>query len=371
MLQHAADLAIVRGVSMDTLTHEVGRRFFNTGKFPRGLQASGSSLNTVVSGQSPALGNSLDLPNLVLSSETFNETYPAFASGVLARTSADVMTVLTPQTQAPVFFAQGEAALETFERNNDSCEAHGYDVDGLVSAFRASQAQARRMTNGSKAAAFNFTASASMETRAILDAMGVRTAGTGFNSTDLAGPAGRAAIAAQALSQGLSHVVSLSLANGLDDHNDIYGAQGIEQRAGWEALGRLLAHLKTVQTAPGSGVSIYDRTTMLVFSEFARTPLVNVRDGRDHHLTNSCLIKGPGIRGNVVFGASSEVGMGVSKWNLRTGALDPAGVTVKPAHVHATLLNSMGLGWGHLCNQGAKLLEPLLKSTALAPGACP
>ena len=41
--QHYQDLAVVRGVNMGTLTHEVGRRYFLTGKFPRGLAASGSS----------------------------------------------------------------------------------------------------------------------------------------------------------------------------------------------------------------------------------------------------------------------------------------------------------------------------------------
>src|SRR5690606_15551190 len=36
-------LAVVRGMSMDTLTHEVGRRRFITGKPPSGLQARGSA----------------------------------------------------------------------------------------------------------------------------------------------------------------------------------------------------------------------------------------------------------------------------------------------------------------------------------------
>ena len=44
--QHMNDLCVVRGVNMGTLTHEVGRRYFLTGKFPRGLAASGRSLET-------------------------------------------------------------------------------------------------------------------------------------------------------------------------------------------------------------------------------------------------------------------------------------------------------------------------------------
>src|SRR5207245_7463865 len=39
-LTHAQDVCVIRGVNMGTLTHEVGRRYFITGKFPRGLQAA-------------------------------------------------------------------------------------------------------------------------------------------------------------------------------------------------------------------------------------------------------------------------------------------------------------------------------------------
>jgi hypothetical protein len=61
LLQHASEFAIVRGMQMDTLTHEVGRRYLITGKFPRGLVASGSSLNTQFAAQT---GVRTDVPNL-------------------------------------------------------------------------------------------------------------------------------------------------------------------------------------------------------------------------------------------------------------------------------------------------------------------
>src|SRR5687767_10097740 len=42
LLAHAAKLSIVNGIAMDTAAHEVGRRFFITGQFPRGTSAVGS-----------------------------------------------------------------------------------------------------------------------------------------------------------------------------------------------------------------------------------------------------------------------------------------------------------------------------------------
>jgi uncharacterized protein (DUF1501 family) len=100
----------------------------------------------------------------------------------------------------------------------------------------------------------------------------------------------------------------------------------------------------------------------MVFSEFARTPLVNTREGRDHHLTSSALLAGPGIRGNTVFGASTNQGMGVTKWNFRTGAMDATGGgLIRPPDVHATLLKSMGLSFGHLSNQNPVPLDALIR----------
>src|SRR5688572_23766389 len=57
-----ADLCVLRGISMGTLTHDVGRRYFLTGKFPRGLAASGSALGTKIASLSP---DTWPIPNLV------------------------------------------------------------------------------------------------------------------------------------------------------------------------------------------------------------------------------------------------------------------------------------------------------------------
>ena len=44
MLPHYDVCSVVRGIAMDTVTHEVGRRYFITGMMPRGLSAAGSSM---------------------------------------------------------------------------------------------------------------------------------------------------------------------------------------------------------------------------------------------------------------------------------------------------------------------------------------
>lgn len=349
LLAHSNDLCIVRGMNMDTLTHEVGRRYLITGKFPRGLAASGSSLNTVVSAQTGTPG---DIPNMSIGTESYNEGLSPAASAVRVGNYRDLLTVMQPQAGA-VLPSASEAAVRRFEDTDDTCEQHGYDVSGLVTAFKGSREMSRQLANPAKAGLFDFKLPTPAALTELYSAFNLNV------SADLTGMRARAAIAGQAMVNGVSNVISVSLANGLDDHFDLFGQQAVSQRAGWDALGRLIAYLKT-KTVPGTTKNFWQCTSLMVFSEFSRTPMINTREGRDHHLTSSCLLAGPGIRGNTVFGASSNTGMTTQKWNFTTGALDAAGgAQIRPADVHATLLDSMGLSYSHLSNQSPRLIAAI------------
>ncbi|MBE2249751.1 MAG: DUF1501 domain-containing protein [Myxococcus sp.] len=352
LLQHAPDLAIVRGMQMDTLTHEVGRRYLITGKFPRGLIASGSSLNTAFAAQ---MGPQTDVPNLAMNVETYNEGMPASASAVSVGSFRDLLTVMQPQAGATLP-AASNAALASYEMTTpDSCTAHGFNANGLVDAFKDARALGRNLMNPTKASLFNFVLPAPAPLTDLYTAFNITT------SADLTNARGRAAVAAQALTNGVSQVVSLTLGEDLDDHFDWAAQQPAGQRLGFDALGRLIAYLKTKQ-APGTTKSIWQCCNLMVFSEFSRTPMINTREGRDHHLVSSCMIAGPGIKGNTVFGASTNTGMGVTKWNFNTGALNAsAGNVIRPPDVHATLLKSMGLSFGHLSNQSPVPIDALIR----------
>jgi uncharacterized protein (DUF1501 family) len=350
---HSNDLCIVRGMSMDTLTHEVGRRYLLTGKFPRGLAANGSSLNTVVAGQTMS---ALDLPNLAINVESYNEGYGAFASPTRVNSATDVRTVLNPQSVSPQLQAASETALIAFEKNSDTCEAHGYDLGGLVGAFRASRDQARKMTNSAASTLFQFSNPApNADISALYSAFNINS------QTDLSTSKAKAALAGQAITNGISQVVAVTLADDLDDHFDESGSQSQSLAAGFDALGRLISFLKS-KMVPGTTKTFWECTSLMTFSEFSRTPMLNARDGRDHHLTGSCLLASPGLKGNTVFGASSEVGMQAQKFNFTTGAVDLAnGSSVRPSDVHATLLKSMGLDYAHLSNTTPQTISKLLK----------
>ena len=87
-----------------------------------------------------------------------------------------------------------------------------------------------------------------------------------------------------------------------------------------------------------------DHTVIVGFSEFSRTPLINVRGGRDHSLTNACFVAGGNIRGNQVIGASSDLALQPTKTNLVTGLPDLGGEVIRPEHVLQTLFDEVGIG---------------------------
>ena len=355
LLAHYNDLSVVRGLSMETLTHEVGRRYFITGKFPRGLAPNGSAMTSVVANQE---GAAALIPNLAISTESYNEGLPAFASPIRVNSADDVLNVLKPLGTA--LAPESAAAIEAFEEAAaENCQHDEYNGAGVTDLFLSSRTKARSITNSTASALFKFSISApSPEAAPLLNALQIAT------NADLAGPKGKAAIAAQALVNGISQAVSVQLSSGLDDHFDWDTQQATTLRQSFDALGLLIAYLKSMPFKDTAD-SVWQHTTLVVFSEFARTPLLNGRGGRDHHLASSCLVAGPGIKGNLAVGATKEPNMAVSKMNLSTGAAvaddDPDGVVVRPADVHATVLESMGLTWDHISNQSPKLVQAILK----------
>ncbi|MFT7623548.1 MAG: hypothetical protein ACI9WU_002731 [Myxococcota bacterium] len=345
-----ADLCVVRGINMGTLTHEVGRRYNLTGKFPRGLAASGSSLGTWHAHQT---GDLTPIPNLVVSGESFNEGLHGFATGLQVRQSFDLLTVLA---------ALGEPLSAAAQQAVDAwawvpkCSDQLYDGEGAVTRFLDAREKSAALADGSLAGHFRFNGGTNATVDALKAHFGVAT------NADLNGPAGQAMIAVQALTQGVSQAVHIPLATAsIDHHDDDYQSDHAPALvAGFEALADTIAWLKQARDA--NNQPFWDRTTLLVTSDFARTPRLNGRGGRDHHLASSCLLAGAGIRGNTVVGATDDAAMGIRGIDPTTGAaVSEGGILVRPPDIHATLTKAMGIGHEHIDNQ-----DPVVLSAALA-----
>ena len=84
-----------------------------------------------------------------------------------------------------------------------------------------------------------------------------------------------------------------------------------------------------------------ERTVVLVTSEFARTPKLNGRGGRDHWFANSMLVFGSALAPGV-FGATGTDNLGLQAIDFATGQPSATGTVLKPEHVGATLIAAVG-----------------------------
>jgi uncharacterized protein (DUF1501 family) len=322
--------SVVRGINMATLTHEVGRRYFLTGKPPQGINARGSSVATLATAQ---LGADRPVPHLAHRVETYNVDQPAFAGALGVAAVDHVQYILREDLGLPTDIPPNvKGALGAYWQEARDCgHDHGPATSALGRLYEESRARARQVVTSNLHRNFQFN---SNELRAVRAHYGI--------DGNLESPMGRAALASQALKSGLSRVVSVAFATGLDTHDGQWANDhSTNLEMGFNALARLIADLRDSE-APGGG-SLLSKTTILVYSEFGRTPRLNERNGRDHHLGNCALLAGAGIRGGQVVGASSDNAMGPELVDLATGRPSEQGVSLTPEHVATTALRAAGL----------------------------
>lgn len=325
---HADKLCVVRGMSMETLTHEVGRRRFLTGRAPAGLQAQGSSLPTILAAY---LGANEPVPQLSVRVESYNDGFPSDASAIRVTSVDDLVRVLRRSDTA---LPPAEQAL----------------VDALLAEAGACDSVLRsdfpRSALGSRDAAhtlvelgldelFDFTQDTA-EMEALRDRYGI-------DPDDLTAAEAQAAAAVRAITTGISRCVSIEAARDLDSHGpewSSYHAPRLE--GGFNVVAAMIDELESTEYK-SSGESWLDRTTIVCFSEFGRTPLLNSSGGRDHFLHNAALLVGGGVQGGRVLGQSSDVGMAPTEANLSTGQPEDGGEVVKPEHLYRAILVACGI----------------------------
>lgn len=330
IMQHYDQMCVVRGMTMETVSHEVGRLYFITGKPPRGTTAAGSSLGTRIVAQQ---GDNTAMPNLVARVDSFNENLPTYASGLTVNSVTDLVTTLTDGRNAPNAMIRGK--LDAYRAKKELCDPSQLDRRGLLGLIQSSQTKARELVEGGLSAKFQFLSQTDAEMMQLAARYGIAGA--------LTTPQAQAAMAYQALKYQMAQCVTIELAGSLDTHDATWATdQPDEQSTGFTALGQLVADLKATDD-PVRGGKLIDHTTILAFSEFGRTGLLNGRDGRDHSLTGSCMLLGAGVPHNKVVGASGDVAMVPRAVDPISGdAVDAGGTFLTPTLVAASIMESAG-----------------------------
>ena len=163
-------------------------------------------------------------------------------------------------------------------------------------------------------------------------------------------PNAQAATALQALKMGISQAVTIELTGGLDTHDEGWATDHPEKlKFGFDLLSLLIDDLEKTPHPKVPSKKLIDLTTIVVFSEFGRTPTLNNRDGRDHSLNNSCLLVGARIPHNRVIGGSSPNGMNSMGLDQTSGEPSKTGgYVITPKEIFASLMKNSGLDYSEM-----------------------
>ncbi|MBZ4397791.1 MULTISPECIES: DUF1501 domain-containing protein [unclassified Myxococcus] len=331
LADHYDLMTVVRGINMNTLGHEVGYRYFLTGKMPIGSAARGSSTATEIVGQ---MKPRVPISNIAFNVESYNDRYPGYANALRVSRKDDLLLTLKPSSQ--LLDSEIEKQLVDFRGQPINCEQAAYGARGVGTTYQNSRDQMQQVMTQQLESSFRFELN-NDDMAAVRQRYGLDQSGRYDNE------AGRAAMVGTALKKGIAQCVTINLTGGLDTHFGTQLTHANNQRRGFDALASLVDDLRASQHP--SGGTFMDHTTIMVFSEFSRTPLINSSGGRDHHISNSCMVMGAGVKHNYVFGKSGDIGMAPGTFDLRTGAANPNGENILPEHVIATVLASAGLDY--------------------------
>jgi uncharacterized protein (DUF1501 family) len=141
-----------------------------------------------------------------------------------------------------------------------------------------------------------------------------------------------------AFRSGLTTSVTASRFGGFDTHGD-NNVQSPRFETVFTFMNDFLIGLQN--EAGVARPSLLDETTVILCSEFGRTPRLNGTGGKDHHSWTSMLLAGKRVRGGQTFGLTDRDQEGVTV-NFSTGQPDNAGQVIDVTNMVAGLLTVMG-----------------------------
>ena len=145
----------------------------------------------------------------------------------------------------------------------------------------------------------------------------------------------QAQLVASALKANLAVSANLNM-GGLDTHDN-------HDSRSYPVMGDILEGIHYLMVVLDY-LGIREKTTVVVGSDFGRTPYYNVSNGKDHWpLTSMLVLQGSNVvTGGRVFGATSD-DFNVEKINVTSGLPDTSGLVLEPAHVNQELRKLLGV----------------------------
>lgn len=156
-------------------------------------------------------------------------------------------------------------------------------------------------------------------------------------------------IVAAALGAGLAVSANLS-ANAFDSHS-------YHDHQHYASLSAFVDSLNYLWEALAL-MGVADKTTVIVGSDFGRTPYYNNDEGKDHWPVTSMMLMGKGIRGNRTVGITDEnfEAQSVHPNTLRQSA---QGEKITPAHIHENLRRLANINTQAMVQRYPLLINPM------------
>jgi len=317
--RYAAITAVVRGIRMNSVSHQACMQAMLTG-------ARNETSPDMASIVANVHGPELPIPYLVLGSTAFAGPYAASMGRVGA--TNQLVGLLDPRAAYPV---QGLARGAFTPGASDEAYVRAYTM------ARANRERAVRGATGyNKRRIDDFASSLTRgdSLRALSGGLGNRGAQLNLD--------GQRQLAIDAIATGVSQSVMLSTAFGWDTH-DINAEQGPQHN---QLFNSLTALVDGLSTRPGrqAGTTMLDDTVIAVVSEMGRTPQLNSGGGKDHWPVTSAMVIGNGVVGGKAYGGTTSTGE-AERVDLATGAISTAASarSIEPKHFTSGLLSLCGV----------------------------
>lgn len=305
--RHASRLMVINGIDTETNNHDAGSRYVWSGKIEEGYPSF-----TALAAASIAPGE----PLAFISNGGYDHTAALVAPARIG--GGDVFQQLAfPNAGRPQYDAEDKAPFFT--------DAIYADIEN---------ARAQRLNR------LRAQTSLPLQKRQIDELLLARSGDNNLNQLvrllperTSSGLSGQAEIAIAAFASGVAISANLNL-GGFDTH----GNHDFNQHRRLTELLIGIDHLwEEIERA-----NLQDRVTVMVGSDFGRTPFYNANRGKDHWNITSMLFMGAGIPGNRVVGATDSH-FDALKLNPQTLAPDANGIVLTPKHIHLALRQLAGV----------------------------
>jgi hypothetical protein len=283
-------LTIVNGLAMNTVSHPDGTTFSATGRHLQGGSVPASSVDVAIANE---LGTSQLVPAIAIQ-------YPASYVGdrldrrAIPLRVANAATIAKSLARSDAYFNQEDRDAITALLTDEAHELAKRSTYPETYERYASQTDAlpHLLGNELKAA---FTDKALRDAHPEFD----------YRARFHGATAVSAAFTIEAMKRNLVRCVGFAI-GGLDTHAQNYKQHALVQQELFNIVATTMKILDATPHPTKQGAKLSEHTHVLVFSDFCRTPQINLAGGRDHYPNNSALVISPRFRAGRSFGATDR-----------------------------------------------------------------